>query len=108
MVPLFGFVEEEDMRVLGFFAVAALLLACSEVWAAKTYPNDMDDFHAKYPLSRTNINTRSSQPSVSQSDYPKGKNAHKPQSVKTVGAVSAPKKTVCVGSECGCMSGKHH
>ncbi len=95
------------MRGLTIVVIAALMSVSSPVWATKTYPNDMNDFAAKYPISRTNINPRSARTGASQDAFPQGKNAFKPMQTRTIAGANKPKKTVCVGNDCGCTSGKN-
>lgn len=86
--------------------IAGITLFAGAPAGAKTYPNDMDAFSAKFEKAQRNFNKRSTRKSGQNNEYPEGKNATQIPSQKVVSTPAVPQKTICVGNDCGCSSGK--
>jgi hypothetical protein len=101
-------VEEEGMKIRHAVMVLALLLIAVPSFAAKdvtpAFPDAADSI--KQPATRMNFNTPSVKSKVSEASFPEGKNSVKPLEKYSVSSPVKPKKPICVGTDCGCSSGK--
>ena len=63
---------------------------------------------AQKAWGKPNINAGSNQSITNESAFPQGKNAVKIVPEKVISTPTRPKKTICVGADCGCTSAKSH
>lgn len=94
------------MKIRGAIIIlASALLSLPSLAAgdATSYPDTTSSLNR--PSTRTNFNVKSVNkvPAVS---FPEGKNSIVPPVQQHVSPPAKPKKTICVGNDCGCPSGR--